>query len=105
MLTCHFAGFDCAVQFARYQDNGNVAIQLVDAEDGSPIATASVNMGTKVPDDQVAIKGWSENAGIESALEDAGIIGECVSILPSGFVYAQVHRLTDEAIEYAAAVE
>ena len=43
MRLIHFKGYDCLVQKRQY-DNGRPALQLIDAEDGSPIAKATVNL-------------------------------------------------------------
>ena len=40
MTQVRFKDWDCIVQKRQY-GNGRVALQLIDAEDGSPIATAS----------------------------------------------------------------
>lgn len=72
--TVSFNGWACRVQKGRY-GNGRLSLQLVDAEDGSPVATASVNIPeAKLAADEVAIKSYGENEGVLPALEAAGII-------------------------------
>lgn len=76
----------CAIDKRTYA-NGRVALQLIDAEDGCPIATATVNL----PDEQVApdetfIKDYSENAGMLEALLKAGIIERTGVTARTGFV-------------------
>lgn len=69
-----FKGWDCIVQLEKYE-NDRTAICLVDAYDGEPVATATVNLPEEsLPDGYVHIKEWSENRGITIDLEKAGII-------------------------------
>lgn len=78
--------WDCNVLFHTYRDNGNTAIQLVDARDGQPVVTASVNLVTKLPEDQVYIKDYSENEGVLEALVEGGIISPPIAYAETGFV-------------------
>ncbi len=61
--------------FAKYQ-KGGTSIRLVGAEDGIPVATASVWIGgpERVDKDEIAIKDYSENEGMLEALIKGGII-------------------------------
>ena len=70
-----FSKWLCNVVFAKYQ-KGGTAIRLVGAEDGMPVATASVWVGgpERVDKDEVAIKDYSENEGMLEALIKGGII-------------------------------
>lgn len=62
--------------------------------DGESIARASVYLEDEHPaDDEVIIKGWSENEGMAAALQAAGIIGPELRRLPAGHVHATVHKL------------
>ncbi|OJG93018.1 hypothetical protein RV15_GL002152 [Enterococcus silesiacus] len=61
---------------------------------------ASVNTGDKLDSSEVAIKTWSENEGIAVALVNAGVIlPELQYIIPTGYVAAEVYKLTDEALK------
>ena len=70
----------CTVIFDHYEDNNNVAIQLIKKRRGQSeeelLATATVNTSIGIRQDFVAIKGWSENTGIEKVLIEAGVICE-----------------------------
>ena len=90
-----FKDWLCTVYIAEYPvSDGRTAIQLNDAEDGMPIATATVNLpDLSLEPDHVFIKGWSENEGMADALIEAGIIGPEVRKVPTGFVSATVHKL------------
>lgn len=92
----NFRGWDCRIKVGRYPATDQIYIQLVDADDGSPVATASVAVGeVSIDPDKVIIKNWSENEGIADALIDAGVIGEPITEIPTGFVTASVHKLID----------
>ena len=85
-----------------YGNNGNLALQVFDAENGNPIATATVNpaVGGPLPKGVVAIKNWSENEGVEQALIEGGIIeAEPVAELEQGFVRINIFKLTQKARE------
>lgn len=70
-----FSNWLCNVVFAEYR-NGGTAIRLVDAVDGMPVATASVWVGglERVDADEIAIKDYSENEGMLTALIEGGIV-------------------------------
>lgn len=94
MGNVEFAGFTCAVNFARYADNNRVAIQLVDAEDGGPVAMATLNLpDVPMAEDEVAIKDYSENTGMAQALINAGIVASPRRVESSGFVSVPVCAL------------
>jgi hypothetical protein len=64
------------VEFSQYE-NGWLAIVIVD-EIGQPECKATTNLealGAPTPSaSQVWLKTWSENEGIEAALESAGVV-------------------------------
>lgn len=92
-MKVRFWKWDCKVMFSKYQ-NGGTAIQLIDAEDGCPVATASVWLpGLKK--DEIAIKDYSENAGMLDTLLEAEIITEPHRYVSSGHVMIPVCRLVD----------
>ncbi|WP_312731220.1 hypothetical protein [Enterococcus sp.] len=94
---------ECTVIFDHYEDNNNVAIQLTKKRRGQSeelVATATVNTSIGIRQDYVAIKGWSENTGIEKVLIEAGVIcEEAVGAIPCGMAVAKVFPLTEEAKE------
>lgn len=70
-----FQGFTCKVQIEEYQNNGRKAITLIDVEDYSPVATATINMpDVHLGPNEVIVKNYSENDGMLQALVDAGIV-------------------------------
>lgn len=65
---------DAEVKVGRYVEGG-VAIQLVDADDGQPVITATVNLPNHPPlDGHFWLKTWGENEGLLVALGAAGVI-------------------------------
>lgn len=81
----HFAGHDCVVQAERYASNGHTALSLYDARTGEYVATGSVNIpDVPLAPNQVFIKGYSENAGMLKALEEASIVRVSGVYVPTG---------------------
>jgi outer membrane lipoprotein-sorting protein len=72
--------------------NGGTAIQLVDAEDGMPFATATIWI-EGLAKDEVAIKDYSENAGMLAFLLENGIVENPSRIVDNGFVNIPVCKL------------
>ena len=64
MTPIRFRDWNCLVVKRQY-DNGRVALQLVDAEDGSPIAKATVNL-PDVPLEVLSkvVDGGNEKGGV-----------------------------------------
>ena len=93
-LRINFSGYECFVMHRTYPQNNRHAIELIDTEDCIPVAVASVNI-PEVPleDDEILIKGWSENEGMDKVLIEARIIGPELRKELTGFVYATVHKL------------
>jgi hypothetical protein len=74
MTTVRFKGWVCEVRQGRY-DNGRTALTLVDAEDGQPVATATVNVPHEpLAADECFVKDYAENEGMLAALEAAGVV-------------------------------
>lgn len=72
-----FKQWPCVVRFARYANNGRLAIQLVHARNGNLVATATINLPEiSLAHNEVIIKDYSENKGMLEALVSAGIVEE-----------------------------
>lgn len=100
MTTITFTAFGAEVtarpEFARYA-NGRLAIKMVDAEDGSPWATLTVNMpDDHLADGEVFIKDWAENEEMVLALIDAGWIEYTGREVQAGFAIAKAVRLAGD---------
>jgi hypothetical protein len=92
--------WDCELVFGAY-GNGNIAIQLMDIEDGQPVAVATVNPDDMiVPMPWVCIKTWAENEGIVETLIKNGVVNEPIEDkIQMGYVTAYIMELTDMAME------
>lgn len=88
---------------SHYLDNLTPSLQILDATTGEPLCTASVNPHIgKVTGDRIAIKGWSENEGIEDALLRAKLIVEDLEydpIFPCGYEVAQGYTMIGSLLE------
>jgi hypothetical protein len=83
-----------------FYGNGNKAVQLMDAEDGSPVMIATVNLGNRNPDDLITIKNYSENEGVLEFLQEIGFVGEVDHYEQAGWVEVPVCKLTDEGKKF-----
>ncbi|MDQ0896237.1 MULTISPECIES: hypothetical protein [unclassified Paenibacillus] len=94
MKNVQFLGFECTVEISRYV-KGGAAIQLYDAQDGTPFATASICVpGLELPSEShVVIKNYAENEGILDALEEAGIVKRTGVSVRTGFASCPVAEL------------
>lgn len=87
---------DCVFWAGRY-GNGNLALQVVSPAEGL-VCTCSVNPGVPLPDNELAVKDWSENEGMVEELKRQDIIsGDPVRTINTeyGFVKIKVFALTD----------
>lgn len=93
MTRVRFRDWTCIVQKRQYE-NGRPALRLIDAEDGSPIATATVTL-PDVPLDtnQVFIKNYAENETMLESLVVAGVVKPTGETVQSGFVEVPVCEL------------
>lgn len=87
---------DCRFRTGRYV-NGNIALQVESLAEGL-VCTCSVNPGVPLPDNELAVKDWSENEGIVEELKRQNVIsGDPVRTIDMvyGFVKIKVFALTD----------
>ena len=88
-----FGGFTCQVMIGMYPNEQSL-IRLLDCEDSLPVAVASVCIpNVELGDDEVLIKSWSENKGMEAILIAQGIIGPSLGEVPTGHTIATRHKL------------
>jgi len=78
----------------KYQEGGAPAIQLRKNFDFSPFATLTVNIpDVKLGEDEILIKGWSENEPVADAAMKTGWFERTNKIVPTGFAVAEVWRV------------
>lgn len=95
-----FKEWDCNMEKRTYY-NGRLALQLTDTEDGSPIATATVNIPEiDLNEGEVLIKDYSENEGMFATLEAAGIVKATRQVVASGHVTIPICRYTGDSFFY-----
>lgn len=70
-----FGEWNCKVQTHKYNNNGRVALVLVDANNGEYIATATINVPEiDLAPDEVIVKDYSENEGLLACLLRARVV-------------------------------
>ena len=88
-----FEGFNCTLLKGEYQEGGT-ALQLVDAQDDDPVATATLFLPeVHLEKDEIIIKSYSENEGMMEALMIQGVIGGPIESIPIGMVVVTKHKL------------
>ncbi|MDD5065006.1 MAG: hypothetical protein PHQ35_09665 [Phycisphaerae bacterium] len=93
-----FKNWLCNTNVAHYS-NKRTAIVLTDSEDGSPIATATVNIPEeKIEPDEIIVKDYSENEGMLKALTDVGIVIKVVRMVSTGYVECPVCKVNLELL-------
>lgn len=89
-----FAGYLCRVVKTSYAHNGATALQLVDATDDSPLATATINIpGLSLDTSEAVLKTYSENEGMLETLADAGIVRDTGRRVQTPYVSCPVVRI------------
>jgi hypothetical protein len=89
-----FKGYHCLLMKQHYASNDRVALQLIDKEDGGPVAMATVNIpDAELADGEIIVKNYSENEGMLEALVTAGYAEDTRRSVASGFISAPVCKL------------
>lgn len=91
-----FREWDCIVQCHTYSTNDRLAISLVDANTGEPVAFATKNLEESIPKDCVMIKDYSENKGMVESLTNAGILEDTGIRIKTGYVELNVCRIVKQ---------
>ena len=99
MKEMYYKGYDCEVKKGEYSNNKNLALVLIDKEDGSMVVTATVNTDTKLAPDMAYIKNYSEGEGMLEALQKAGLVEEIVGETRLGYVTVPLVKLNLENVE------
>jgi hypothetical protein len=88
-----FRGWVCRVERASYGRTGRIALPLYAVEDGSPVATATVNLPElSLAADEVVIKDYSENEGMLDLLVAAGVVSPPLREVQGRYVTLYVCR-------------
>lgn len=83
----NYKGCPCNLMKSFYHHGNRVALCLIDAENGEPVATATVNIPEMpLSEDEILIKNYSENQGMLSFLEKEEIVQRTGRVVESGYV-------------------
>lgn len=99
MKEMRYKDYDCEVKKGKYSNNNNLALVLLDKEDGSMITTATLNTDDKLSPDMGYIKNYSEGEGMLEALQEAGLVEEIVGQTNLGYVTVPLVRFNLENVE------
>jgi hypothetical protein len=90
--------------FGFYVADAGGGLALICERAGQREYVATVNLapyGSRpLAENEVWLKGWSENEGVPEALEKAGIVKLTSETMPTGFVEAQLAIVSDEVMAY-----
>lgn len=79
---------------AGWYEDGTRGIQLIVVEDGSPFGKLTVSVpGTKLADDEILVKTWSENEPLAQAILPLGFFEDTGKRVRTGRVEAHVWRV------------
>ena len=82
--------------------NGRIALSLIDYNDGTPVATATINV-PELPlrPSRVFIKDYSENEGVLTTLVEAGIVRP-IEYMRVGYTTMSMCLIIDDCIHTRA---
>lgn len=85
--------YDVIIEKANYS-NHRTSLLLINKLTGEPIIIATVNLiDEPLEKDEVFIKDWSENEGVLKFLQDNKYVGEVITNVSVGYVFAQKCKL------------
>lgn len=88
----------CTLEVHQYQVGDRLALRLVDATTGAPVAIATLNNpAIDLAPDELLIKDYSENEGMLDTLLAAGLVHPPHRYAMSAYAQVPVVRLTMEA--------
>lgn len=94
--TKHGGSYQVTLQVGKYR-NGQTSLQLFDAEDGQPVATASISMpDIDLDENEIVVKDYSENEGMLDFLLQNNIVEMRSEYLEVGYNVAPVVKLLPE---------
>lgn len=89
----HYKGMDCELIKGRY-DNGRIGLEVIDAKDGEPLFTATVNLpDIELASDEVVIKNYSENEGLLEVLVAYNYVIPTGQVVETGYVSVPICQL------------
>lgn len=92
-LKTPYSEYNVTISKRKYS-NGRTSLQIIDAEDGFPVMTATTNVPeVELAENEIIIKNYSENEGVLEFLQENGIVGEVKRTIGIGFVSVPVVEL------------
>lgn len=91
-LFTKYGEYDVLLKFSNYVGGQN-RIDLIDSEDGFPVAVASVSIEEDLKENEVAIKDYSENEGVLDFLMEEGIVSRPIRYFKSGYAKIPICNL------------
>jgi hypothetical protein len=96
----HPLGISCYLQIDHYVTGKRLALRLVTSQDGEdsyagePFSTVTANLpAVSLADDEVIVKNYSENEGLDTLLMHLGIAHYTGRTISSGFVAMPIMKL------------
>lgn len=100
MKELKYKEWDCVVKKSRYQNNNNLALILIDKNDGSCVANITINTDEILLEPDLAyVKNYSEGEGMLEALQEAGLIEEIIKTKKVGWVKVPLVRFNLADVE------
>lgn len=98
-ITLNDHTYNVFIKLNKYT-NKRTQIQLLDAEDGSPVTTVTVNLpGEQMNEDEAAIKNYAENVGVLSFLRENDLVLEVKRVVRSGYVNIPIVKLNIDKLK------
>lgn len=89
-----YKGWNCNLNKSYYEHGKCVVLCLIDADDGEPVSTCTVNLPDEpLGDGEVFIKDYSENEGMVEFLVKEGVVERTGREVQSGYVRIPVCKL------------
>jgi len=99
MRKMSYKQYKAVVVRSKYVNNDNLALMLIDEEDGSPITKITVNTEDKLPEGFGYVKNYSENEGIMEVLQEEGLIKEVLGYKQMGWVTVPLVEFDLEGVD------
>lgn len=99
MKIMNYKDYNCEVKRGKYSDNMNLALILIDEEDGSMVANVTVNTEEILDSNLGYVKNYSEGEGMLEALKKAGLVEEILGYKQLGYVTVPLVKFNLEDIE------
>ena len=81
----------------KYVGSNRMALIMLDALDGEPVTTITVNIPeAPLDDDEIIVKNYSENEGMLEFLVESGLVEDTGKFIQTGFVIVNIVKMTEK---------